>query len=86
MLLQSASGPEHISGAWLDHERRAIPSRARLPAEAQPARRKQRHADDLIELRLVSMPANSCAGPVFVDENLPESVLRAVENCSDLEA
>src|SRR5258707_6844733 len=85
VLPQSASWPrEQIGRAWLNDERRALPTCARLPAEAQRTRRKQRHADDLIELRLVSMPADPCARPIFVDEDLPEGVLRAVEQHSDL--
>ena len=30
------------------------------------------------------MPADPCARPIFVDEDLPEGVLRAVEQHSDL--
>ncbi len=69
---------------WLNHERRALPSRARLPPEAQRARCEQRDANDLVELRFVPMPADSCAGPIFVDENLAEGILRTVKNRSDL--
>jgi hypothetical protein len=41
---------------------------------------KQRHADHLAELRLVPMPADSCAGPIFVDENLAKRFRRAAES------
>jgi hypothetical protein len=47
------------------------------------ARRKQRHANDLIELRLVSLPAHPRARPIFGDENLAESVLWAVDQRSN---
>jgi hypothetical protein len=40
--------------------------------------------DDLVELRLVAMPADSRAGFVFVDENLLERLRWPVENLSDL--
>ena len=81
----AASGPgEQIGGARLDLERRALPSLARLSAKAQRAGRKQRHADDLVELRLVPMPADSRAGSIFVDENLAESIRRPVEDRGNL--
>ena len=57
---------------------------ARLSAKAQRARRKQRHADDLLELRLVPVPADARARSIFVDENLAERVSRAVESRSNL--
>ncbi len=75
---------KQISRARLDHERRAVPRLPRLAAKAQCAGRQQRHADDFVELRLVPMPADSRAGPIFVDENLAEGFLRAIENRGDL--
>ena len=70
--------------ARLEGARRALPGIARLPAEAQRARRKQRHANDLVEVRLVPMPADSCAGPIFVDEYLEERVFGTAEFLGDL--
>src|SRR5271165_3356735 len=80
VLPDRASGSgEKISGARLDRQRPALPRLARPPAKAQHAGRKQRHADDLVELRLVSMPADPGARPIFVDQHLGESFSRTVE-------
>src|ERR1700734_1653472 len=75
---------KQISRARLGRERRTVPSLARLAAKAQCAGCKQRQADDYVELRLVPMPADSRAGPIFVDENLAEGFIRAIENLGDL--
>src|ERR1700733_15366267 len=85
VLPDGARGPrKQISRARLGRERRAGPSLARLAAKAKCAGGQQRHADDFVELRLVPMPADSSAGPIFVDENLTEGFLRSVENRGDL--
>src|SRR5271166_3769630 len=74
---------EKIGGARFDRQRPAIPRLARAPAKAEHAGRKQRHADDLVELRLVPMPADPGPRPVFVDQHLRESVGGPVEALGD---
>src|SRR6185437_5586661 len=85
VLPLSAGRPrKQIGRARSDGQRRAVPRLPRLPAEAQDTGREQRHAHDLVELSLVAMPADPRAGPIFVDENLPESIRRPAEDRRDL--
>lgn len=63
-----------IGRPWLDDDRPAIPFGAALSAEPEDARRQQRDADYIFEMRLVLMPANASAGSVFVDQYLREGL------------
>ena len=75
---------EKTGGAWLDRERRSVPSLTGLPAKTQDARGKQRQADDLIELCLVVMPPDSRSRPILVNQHLAEDLRRSVKYCGNL--
>lgn len=63
------SGHE-IRRPWLDDDGPAIPFGAAHSPEPEAARRQQRDAGYIFEMRLVSMPANTSAGSVFIDQHL----------------
>src|SRR3954471_19703433 len=69
----------HVERAGRGIERKALPRVAAATAEAKLAKRAQRQAEHLVEMRLVAMPADADPGIVFGAEDLPDPGRGAAE-------
>ena len=75
MLPISAGRPaQQVCRTRLKFDRRSFPTYVLLTPQPKQARRTQRHANDVFELRPVSMPADPCAGSIFSDKHLLELI------------
>src|SRR6516162_2051773 len=64
-------------------EREALPSAAPAAAKAESAGAAERQAEDLVEMRLVAMPADADADIVVRAEHLPHACLRQIAEAFD---
>ena len=58
--------------SWFCLKSIAFPAAFRIPAKPELAGRRDRQAQNLLEMRFVAMPADSHANTVFGEEQLPD--------------